>query len=105
MYGYVAKVAAALLCTGLAAPMAMLHPQDGEKVAVIFPPHVSAEEVVPRIWNAGGYALSVHGFSAIAIGDDHEFFTRLRDLGAVLILDAQNLAALCGASLPPSGRG
>lgn len=89
--------AAVILGTGILVPLVALAPKQGEQVAVVFMPWSDEASTARRIWNAGGNLLSVDGATAIARGDTDSFFMELRKNGAVLILNAERIAALCGS--------
>ena len=95
---YVAINAIVILATAVVVPMIAFAPRSGEQVAVVFTPWTDAEAASERVWRAGGSILSQNGSAVVAISDSDTFFTRLRQSGAVLILDAERVAALCGVS-------
>lgn len=98
-------IALGLLGVALAAPpVAALAPRDDDRVAAVFPPWVSAEEALVRVWRAGGVAVARAGadFVVIAAADDDDpagFAQALRAQGAWILIDAERAAALCGVRI------
>ena len=89
-----------LLCVaGLAVPLVAFSPVAGRPVVVVFPPWTDRPEPARVVWDAGGYILDETAASLIAIGPDKEFFTKLREGGALMVFDAKNAGSLCVA--PP----
>ena len=96
MSGYGLKVMAAVLGTGLIVPLVTLSPREGEAVAIVFPFWMQDAPLASHVWNAGGTVVSINGSVVIATEPNNQFFTELRSKGALIFLDARNLAALCG---------
>ena len=72
-------------------------PQDGKPMAAIFPPWHSDQKVFAGVIAAGGRPLEFGGVAGIviALGDDPGFAPRLRQFGALLIVDAAVARVLC----------
>lgn len=97
----VALIGAAIVLSALAGPALSLQPRPGERVAVVFPPWMDRLEAVAAIRDAGGDALFFSALGVVAESPEQSFFQRLRQGGALLIVDAARTAALCGAVAPP----
>jgi len=72
-------------------------------VMAVFRPGTSAERALASVVGAGGTPLVGGAFAnvMIALGDEPGFVGRLRDQGAILVLDAANVT-LCNPPEPQS---
>lgn len=90
-----------LVVAVVAVPVVAFSPIEGRVVAVVFPPWKNTTQSAQVIWDAGGHVLDATGTSVIAISHKADFFSNLRLGGALFVLDAENLAALCVAPQTP----
>lgn len=79
----------------VAAPLALLGaPRPDERgVAVVFAPWTESGAAMERVARAGGEIARIGGFPfvAIAVASSPDFARRVRDEGALLLLDPQAL--------------
>ncbi len=85
------------LCAGPILTIASRSPVAGGVVMVVAPPWTEGEDIIA---SSNGRILgpATSRFATLAVSEDPAFLSRLKSNGAWIVLDANKIAELCGAS-------